>query len=463
MSSNYRTVGRDELRAVLQDENFATPAAGNESFELGVELFPICWMGGAPCPAPAEGEHGVRAIVARAAAEQGVALGPVGEPAGPGGGLQLGFGGQLGALATGLTPGAAAAALDRLLAPVERTLAEQGIELVALGHSPWHAPAQLDVRGPHAVEPWRSLDDIYGEAGALGGAMLRSAGTRVRVGFGGTVMRPLRWRAAELAAPLATAMFASSPLLAGGHDGFKSQRARARAVAGPTRTGWPAASATPGDVAGDPVEGYLDFALAARIAGVDQGDGAWIAPTRPLSFEQWMEHGVEGRYPDLDDWRRHLDTLEPEVVPAAGIEFRGIDSLPAPFRSVPLVLLAALLTEPGAAQAVVARLGPGAQRLSERWAVGARAGLLEPDLAADAAWAFGLAAEAILRLPEGWFPRPLLAAFVSYGRRFAQRGLTPADEVLDLFLERGCLGGTELGELEQRWSRATRRAAGQAA
>jgi glutamate--cysteine ligase len=295
----------------------------------------------------------------------------------------------------------------------------------------------------------------------------------VRVGFGGAVQRTVRWRAAELVAPVATGLFACSPLgwdgdfgNLGGHHGFKSQRARARQSSDATRMGF--ARPMSDGTGGDPVEEWVELGLEARMAGVHEGR-SWIRPRHPFSFADWMEHGVEGRYPDLDDWRGHVASLDTEVFPDAAIELRCADALPGPFQSVPLTFFTALLCDAGAAHAVIDRLdhgqhggdGPGSLRAT--WAKAGRAGLADHDLAEQARWLFGLAAEALLRLPESWFSREQLGAFVAYGRRYAHRGLTPADEVLDLFLERGSLGRRELELLEGRWRAVTGRAQGAAA
>ena len=452
VSSPYRTLSRNELRVVLTEERFSTPAAGVESFELAVEAYPIRWVGGRAQLAPIEGPGGTRAALGQMAG--GFPLMLPGELPGPGGGLYFGAGGTVGTAAVAPTPRAAVEMLDLMQDAVRNALGCVGADLVFAGHSPWHGLAELEASGCRLLEPRLSLDLLFGESGELGRSVLRSAGTQVRIGFGGAVHRWLRWRAAELVAPICAGLFANSPLTAGGHDGFKSERSRGRQAVDSSRTGWswPMPGAAP-EGPGDPVEAFLEYGLAARIVGVHHGEGqgGWVSPPRQLSFEQWMEHGIEGQYPNLDDWRAHLDTLEPEVAPNACIEFRGMDAVPEPFRAVPLLLLTGLLVEPGTAQAVVEHLEHTAPSWRTRWAEAARGGLLDPDLAEEGRWLWARAAEGLLRLPDGWFAPELLVSFLGYGRRFAQRGLTPADEVLDLFLERGTLGRAELDELNQRW------------
>jgi glutamate--cysteine ligase len=280
---------------------------------------------------------------------------------------------------------------------------------------------------------------------------LLSAATRAHLSFYGPLFQPLRWRAAQLLSPLFTAVFASSPLQDGGHEGTKSVRARARRIAEPTRTGFPAGYVQ--DPTGDPVEAYLDFGLGARVLGIPDGE-TWTPQPPGLTFARWMEEGVGGTYPDQQDWRVHLSTLLPEVVPNGGLELESADALPRAFWSVPLTLWTALLCDTQVVTEVIDTLEPTAERLDQRWDTASRGGLLDPELREQANWLFGRAADALLRLPETWLSEEMLGAFIAFGRRYAQRGFAPADEVLDLFLEHGRFGREEWVRLDTRLRRA---------
>ena len=43
---------------------------------------------------------------------------------------------------------------------------------------------------------------------------------------------------------------------------------------------------------------------------------------RGLSFRQWMEDGIDGRFPGWDDWETHLTQVFPEVRVKKQIEIR---------------------------------------------------------------------------------------------------------------------------------------------
>ncbi len=451
MPSPYCTLDRAALRTVVAEELFA---AGEEGFGLTLELLPVRWKGEVAEPLALAGEGGLAGAVGTWAQAHGVALLEA-RDARPGEcgrtGLSFGPGGQVCyEVSAADTPRAAfedcAATLDSLGAH----LASADIELLPLGANPWHDPEEVGLQDERAA--MRCLDLMLASVGEMGARATRlTAGVTVRVPLGSPVLSPLRWRAAQLLAPPAAALFADSPLQGGVHDGFKSTRARAWRLAEPTRTGFPRPFR--GDPTGDPIEQYLEYALAARVVLI-KGPKHWVPQTRPLTFWYWAECGVDGVFPDLDDWRDHLATLRPEVRPARGLELCSADVPGRAFWSLPTTFYAALLCDDDALSAVVERLLPHAEASLERWAQASRGGLLDPDLAADASWLFGLAADALLRLPSGWISNEMLAAFVAFGRRYAQRGLTPADELLDLYLDHGGMGRSAWRELEQRQRRA---------
>ena len=457
MPSSYPTLDRATLREVIARELFAAGASGAEHFALSVELLPMR-RGPGPSPEPVppgagRREPGLRHLLVRWPGVDQVDVRASGAVlpgrGGPGerGRLTFGPGAQLGyGSALHETPAAAFEDVARVLDGLAAHLSGEGVELVALGADPWHDPEAVGLQGGSPV--LACLDEVVAANGEMGRrALLLSAGTRVRLAHGGPVLLPLRWRAAQLLAPLFTAIFANSPLRDGGHEGTKSLRGRARRLAEPTRTGFPAPFCfEPG---ADPVEQYLEFALDARVVGLPDGE-RWTPQTGPLTFGDWVEKGVARRYPELEDWRLHLATLLPEVLPLGALELESADALPRAFWSVPLTLWTALLCDPERLTEVIEVLTPTAGELADRWEAASRQGLVDPELREQASWLFAAAADSLLRLPGGWISDEMLAAFVAFGRRYALRGLTPADELLDLFLERGGFGLREWGELDRR-------------
>jgi glutamate--cysteine ligase len=262
---------------------------------------------------------------------------------------------------------------------------------------------------------------------------------------------PRRWRAAWLLVPRLAALFAHSPFEQGTSARCKSARGRAWLHADPTRCGFP--PAVLGQPGMAPAEQYARFALGARVLWTVQ-DGQVHAPSRPLSFAQWMSSGAEGWYPELDDWRAHLAGLRSPVRPEGGLTIEAADAQGRAFASLPLLVAAALLTDDGATEEVLRRLGHSVAELDGLHVSATSDGLLDADLAREARELLGLVADALLRAPRGWAAPQQVAALVAFEQAFTRRGRTPADELLDLFLERGALGRDDLEALEQRWCAA---------
>ncbi len=463
VSSPYRTLDRPQLRELLARELFDWGPGGSEGCELTLEALPCrpvpraaarprTWVRRSePVPLVPRPDELIAAL-RRACAALEVPFDPAGRwrPWSPeqGARVDLGPGGQVRCHSGwGATPARAfvrAAGLQDLL---RKTLGVLGLELLCVGFDPWHA---LEKRPSVESTPWGQCEErVFAVSGAEGGAALRlTAGTTVRLSFGGPVRGPRRWRAAWLLAPILRAAFAHASLTLGGSGRVKSLRGRAWRYAEPSRCGlpregqgWPAAAY---------LDRYLDFALAARVLWVLRA-GQAFPQTRSLSFEQWLAHGIQGEFPELDDWRAHLATLRPEVRPERALVLDGADAQGRAFAGVPLALAGALLCDDAALEFVLESLGgsPGdaESRLESAW----REGLLDPQLAQQARDVFARAAEALRRAPPSWTGAELLAAFTTFERRFVRAGRTPADDLLDLFLERGGVDLTDLDRLELRW------------
>lgn len=348
------------------------------------------------------------------------------------------------------SPGAAERVASETLAGLRKRLHERGLALLALGAEPWHGE---DLREGADGTPWGQCQArVYASAGPMGAFALRaSCASIARVAFGGVQRGPARWRAAWLLAPLFEAIFAHSPLQRGASARQKSVRAGAWRHAEPSRTGFPRdVIETP---AMSPVDQYLEFALSARALWVI-GEGEVFPLERALTFGGWNRNGFQGRHPTLDDWRCHLATLQPLVRPMGALSLECADTQGVAFAGVPLSLAALLLCDDLALREVVDRLGGQRAHAPGRLDVAARDALLDPGLAEDARALFSIAAEALERAPAGWLSEGQARALEVFGRRFVRRGRTPADEVLDLFLEDGSLALEQLDALEDEWCAA---------
>lgn len=122
-------------------------------------------------------------------------------------------------------------------------------------------------------------------------------------------------------APLNTALFANSSIAEGKPSGFKSWRGHIWTRTDPQRTGIPTDRAFT-------YEGWVDYLLDVPMMFIVR-DHEYL-PGGGLSFRAWMEHGIDGHYPDWDDWETHLTQVFPEVRIKRQIEIRGADAVSMP-------------------------------------------------------------------------------------------------------------------------------------
>lgn len=117
-------------------------------------------------------------------------------------------------------------------------------------------------------------------------------------------------------APLTTALFANSPWSEGGASGFMSWRGHIWTRTDPSRTGIPTDR-------GFTYEAWIDYLLDVPMMFIKRG-GRYISG-RGASFRTWMEKGLDGDFPDWDDWELHMTSVFPEVRVKRQIEVRGAD------------------------------------------------------------------------------------------------------------------------------------------
>lgn len=149
-----------------------------------------------------------------------------------------------------------------------------------------------------------------------------------------------RFRLLNSAAPYLIAAFAHSPVYAGAPTAHRSHRAHVWRETDPRRTGVLAGADGPA--------AYLDFCLKAPAILKGPLDGTY--PT----FGERVDRGEA----TLDDWRRHLMNLYPEVRPRGYLEVRSPDAVDPEWFAAPIALVAGLVYDRESARAALELLGP---------------------------------------------------------------------------------------------------------
>ena len=350
------------------------------------------------------------------------------------GGSRVSFepGGQLELSSLADFPPAACQAIAEDAAHLRRHLSDYGITLVGMGRDPIRSERRV-LEAPR----YAAMEAYFDTAWPLGRVMMcGTASVQVNLDLGTGAEGADRWRQAHTVGPALAAAFTNSPFQGGGPSGWRSTRLAAWQAIDPSRT------SAVGQGAPGP-EAWVDYALAARVMLIRRGEDDFLPVTEPLTLERWIAEGHEAGYPDAADVHYHLSTLFPPVRPRGWLELRMIDSLPDPWWRVPVLVAAAVVTDPEAAERAT-RACAGTEGL---WPEAARHGLAHPRLAAAASGCLEAAIDALPRI--GAFGGAIWAV-ETFHDRFTSRGRSPADDLLDSWASTGALFPTDQ-PLEPAW------------
>ncbi|MBA3258404.1 MAG: hypothetical protein H0T68_02925 [Gemmatimonadales bacterium] len=304
------------------------------------------------------------------------------------------------------TPSALLTVLREVVPPLRAAASGEGIDLLAVGIDPCNgadrAPLLLH------TQRYSRMAEYLARRGPAGAVMMRQTAA-LQVSLDLDDEPALRWNVLNAAAPYVTAIFANSPVYDGTVTGHRSTRAQVWRRLDPARTGLPWDS-------GEPVEAYLDFALAAPAILLPMVEGEH----RP--FAEWVARAQ----PTLEEWRDHLTTLFPEVRPRGHFELRSADAVPPRWYAAPLALAAGITYEPGALRAAVDLLGRPEIGLLER---AGRLGLHDPAIARTAADLLEIAIGGCEGLGPEYFDPADLEQAREFFDRYTRRGRSPADDV----------------------------------
>ena len=210
------------------------------------------------------------------------------------------------------------------LAQMKSIAAERGITFLGLGFDP-------STGGPPEVpmmpkERYNIMKAYMPTRGTLGHDMMfRSCTIQVNLDFDSEEDMVRKARVSLALQPVATALFANSPLKEGKLNGYQSYRRRVWDDVDPDRCGylpWIFED-------GFGFEKYVDYALDVPMYFVYKG-GNYI-DVSGQSFRDFMKgnlRGCEGQIATMKDWEDHLTTIFPEIRLKRFLEMRGADGGP---------------------------------------------------------------------------------------------------------------------------------------
>ena len=195
-----------------------------------------------------------------------------------------------------------------------------GIAWLGLGMDPFHEVADI----PHMPKGRYDIMRAYlPTKGGLALDMMHATATvQANLDYASEEDMIEKMRAALLATPIVSALFANSSISGGKENGYASKRLIIWRDTDPDRCGLIPFVFDPDFGYERYMEWALDVPLFFVIRGhtYHAGDGT--------TFREFMSRGFEGLRPTTRDWDMHLTTLFPDVRLKRIIEVRGADTVP---------------------------------------------------------------------------------------------------------------------------------------
>ncbi len=313
--------------------------------------------------------------------------------------------------------------------------AEFDIVFIQAGSHPWASAKEIGLQ--MSKQRYQAMDKYFKEIGPFGERMMRETCTiQVNLDFGSSEnVLAKRYLAANLLAPIFTAIFANSPISEGVSNGYKSVRANIWRMLDPGRTGFPALTEIGNRLdLNSCVAAYLDHVLDAHVIFIESLN--FQVPPEPLSFRQWMEQGYQGVFPTAQDFETHLTLHFPEVRPKGFLELRSIDCQGVAWQIVPASISASLLYDDDNLHKVIELLSPFQDRIDDLREQATK-GLDNLVLREVATKIMYLAIEGFRRLPPCYQGEQAGKILEVFAEKFTLVHKTPADDILDHFAQSG--------------------------
>lgn len=143
-------------------------------------------------------------------------------------------------------------------------------------------------------------------------------------------------------APVVNALFANAPMCAGARTEFVSYRGHVWHGMDPDRSGL-----LVGLLAGEVTFGrWVQLVLDVPLLLLT--DGPALRPAPGVTFREFLNRGIDGRFPTRHDWDVHLSTMFTEARLKRFMEVRGADATPAPLALAVPAVWKGLLYDPAA-------------------------------------------------------------------------------------------------------------------
>jgi glutamate--cysteine ligase len=302
---------------------------------------------------------------------------------------------------------------------LRQRLAGAGIAVLGCGVDPFRPPGRT-LHQPR-YDAMETYFDHWGPAGRR--MMTASAAIQLNIDNGPPGTADQRWVLAHRLGPALAGAFACSPA-----RGYRSQRLATWGELDPTRT-------RPALRRGLLHEDWGDYVLGARVMLLHDDAGGCVPVTRPLTFGEWVDEGIDGRRPGPEDLAYHCTTLFPPVRARGWLELRWLDSLPAGVAEAAAAAVTTLVVD----DQVTAEALEISQPVALQWDNAATDGAGNAALAHAAGQLLSLACRSLARQGA---PSWMVAAVDGAANQWPARFRCPADD-----LEEQLRAGVELPKL----------------
>ena len=334
---------------------------------------------------------------------------------------------------------------------IKQALTGISARLIQYGINPWLTPDEI---GLQMTKPrYLAMNDYFSHLSGNGPRMMRQTCTiQVNLDFGpDDTTLAKRYLLANLLAPVATAIFGHSPFVDGKISDRNSYRAGVWQGLDATRTGFPKGleSIVKTPTKDQCAKIYADSVLDACVVFVTGLN--YQSQLRPITFRQWINQGIDGFYPDQNDFETHLTLHFPEVRARGFMELRSIDCQSQVWQELPATFYCSLLYRENNTEAALEMLLPFLQDLPKLWQSSVF-GLKDPTLNALANKLMDLVGSGLSGLSPCFKGQTCDVRLQKFHQHFVARGRNPADDLRDYAQSLGRVPTPEeISLMDERW------------
>ncbi len=321
--------------------------------------------------------------------------------------------------------------VKHLRTQITTALGFHGVYLVGIGYNPMANTDQVGLQ--MAKKRYRAMDAYFETIGPFGRQMMRQTCTvQVCLDFGSQqeTMAKRFWLG-QMLAPMAAALFANSPIVNRKPAGIVGHRSKIWRNIDPCRTGllFPKANLPQSLTVESCVETYERFLLESKVIFIQALD--YEVP-KNLTFGTWLNEGYKGVFPDESDLELALSLLFSEVRPRGFFEFRSVDNQHPVWQFVPTVFWSTLMYSEEALNQAWELLWSLQSRLPELLKRSEQ-GLKDLELRSLSQKLMAIVEQNLETLPSAFRDKTIEQDFRRFYDRYTLKGLTPGDELIELF------------------------------